>query len=331
MGETLLKNIKHQNISLQKNFGGQQLSLTTKVQEMLSAKCSSHFMEVYSECKRSMESEEDQQLKEKTVKYNRRSIIKPVYDYTDCNISSGNSNSSNDSNNSNSNRNSNSDSSRNSNSSNVSNNNGNSRNNSSISSNDSNNSGKEDEEEEVINIWRCSSREKKRQSLTIESLSQTNIERLQRIHVRRKTLPENIFSQLKVKCKHIQSQRSILTQQVTQQPQKEQDEGIKDVVFSGGELTFEEQCLPEPTRSLLCRRRKLFPNISTQNQTDFHTTMKLKDLQHNMMMKNGSTLPQIKTPLLNTTNISTTLRRKMGRQNVTPPNCNDPRRITNPI
>ena len=107
---------------------------------MLSAKCSSHFMEVYSECKRSMDAQEDQLVKEKTIKYKRRSIIKPVYDYTDHNISSNNSNSSNDSNNSNSNNNNNSDSS---------------------------GSGKEDEEEEVINIWRCSSREKKRQSLTI--------------------------------------------------------------------------------------------------------------------------------------------------------------------
>ena len=254
-------------------------------------------MEVYSECKRSMESKEDQQqLKEKTVKYKRRSIIKPVYDYTDHNISSRNSNSSNDSNSSGGN-----------------------------SSSDNSNSGKEEEEEEVINIWRCSSREKKRQSLTIESLSQTNIERLQRIHVRRKTLPENIFSQLKVKCKRIQSQRSTLAQQVTQQQQQE-DERVKGGGV-GGELTLEEQCLPEPTRTLLCRRRKLFPNISTKNQTECPTSTKLEDMQNNMRMKNGTTLPQIKTPLLTTTNTST-LRRKIGWRDVSPPKCKDRSRIT---
>jgi len=95
-------------------------------------------------------------------------------------------------------------------------------------------------------------------------------------------------------------------------------------------LTLEEQFLPEPTRSLLCRRRKLFPNISTHNQKDCPATLKLKDMQQTMRMKNGSTLPQIKSPLLTTTN-NNSLRRKMGRRDVTPPKNYDHSCIKNPI
>ena len=134
-----------------------------------------------------------------------------------------------------------------------------------------------------------------------------------------------------MKCKHIQSQRSTLAQPAPQTQQQQQDEGIKGDVFVGGELTLEEQCLPEPTRSLLCRRRKLFPNISTQNPTDCPTTMKLKDIRYNMMMKNGPILPQIKTPLLSTTNKISSLRRKIGRQDVSKPVSNNRSRITSSI
>ena len=157
-----------------------------------------------------------------------------------------------------------------------------------------NNTKEEDEEEEVIDIWRCSSREKKRQSLTIDSLSQTNIERLQRIHTRRRTLPENIFSQLKVKCKSIQNQRSSLTG-----PNIEPDGSINEEVDE--DLTEEDKHLSESTKSLLVRRRELCKKYREQTPTGGLGSTKVTE---------NFTLPQIKSPVCESRNNSNTWKKK---------------------
>ena len=121
-------------------------------------------------------------------------------------------------------------------------------------------------EDEILNIWRCASRERTRQSLTIESLSSSNLKRLQRLHARRKTLPDNIFSQLKVKCDQVQSQR--LFTAPSPPPTQREDNHLNKPLSE--EQDFKINRTDRPT--LLNQRRKRCPRQLNPRGKEIHHT-----------------------------------------------------------